>query len=248
MALVPPIEGVQRLRLMTATRRPLPPTVALLLLHDLPAGRYRVRAVASVPAGTFRGTVGRSARPIFEWRAAAAAGNEGIEVDLPVSLETFIIAGDAEATRIPPTLTLQPLEVRPHDEVHAAGLPARQALRYGSTIVYFFDDRSIPEETGFWVAGERETLVVMAPDDPRHGARFRLNNGGRANRVRIVSGKWRAWQELAPGESRIVDVPPSPDSGPSGVRIFSETGFQPRALDPSSPDRRFLGCRVEFPE
>ena len=79
------------------------------------------------------------------------------------------IRGDEKARDQLDGVELRPLAL---DPAPATRDIARRAVRYGGTVVFFLDERAFAEPAGFWVGGERDTQVVIAPDDrPRLGVR-----------------------------------------------------------------------------
>jgi hypothetical protein len=74
-----------------------------------------------------------------------------------------------------------------------------------------------------------------------------VRNGAVGNRVDLAAGDWRTRLDMAPGETRRVDVPVDWVTGGAVLAVRSETGFRPHDLDPANRDERFLGVRLEVP-
>jgi hypothetical protein len=177
------------------------------------------------------------ARPITAFDAGAT-------LDLPVAVRMLTVRGDEGARDQVDAIELRP-RARATGPV-AAGA-ARHAARYGHTVVFFMDDRSSPEPTGFWAWGGRDSMVVFAADDRPTIRTVVLRNGAAENAVTIESGGWRQDLQLHPGEERSLDIPLEPSRGIAPTRIRSSTGFRPSEVDPNSRDTRFLGVFVTIP-
>src|SRR5204863_5430385 len=90
---------------------------------------------------------------------------------------------------------------------------ARRAVRYGSSVVFFLDERAFPEPSGFWVGGARGTTVVLRADRATAAVTLTLRNGGAPNRVLLESGNWRGDVGFGPGEERRIELPLDPRTG-----------------------------------
>jgi hypothetical protein len=171
------------------------------------------------------------------------AFDEGVRITLPVPVRALLVRADEGARD-----QLQAIELRPVT-VLGGGVSrdvARRALRFDDATVFFLDDRAFPEPSGFWVAGARQTTVVIQPDRGA-GVSLMLRNGECDNVVTVESGKWRDEFAMMPGEERRIDVPADAPVGASLVRIRSSAGFRPSEVDQNSRDTRFLGVFVRFP-
>src|SRR5262249_3347098 len=135
---------------------------------------------------------------------------------------------------------------RSGEDLPAIAGRARDAARYGSTVVFALDDRIWLEPGGFWVAGERQPDVLIGVDRPVSTLQLEALNGPIANRLRIRLGGWSGDRALQPGERWPVQVPvPVPGSGQAFVVNFDvERRFRPADVDPQSRDRRELGCWI----
>ena len=119
-------------------------------------------------------------------------------------------------------------------------------MRYDGIVAFFLDDRAFAEPSGFWVGGQRETSVVLAPDERRATLSLDLRNAPVDNTVSLEFAGRREEVVLRPGEERRVELPLDASTGSVLVRIRSTAGFRPSAVDPNSRDTRLLGvyCRV----
>jgi hypothetical protein len=160
----------------------------------------------------------------------------GLRVHLPAGARALAIRGDEKARDQLDGMELRPVAL---DPAPAAPDIARRAVRYGGTVVFFLDDRAFPEPGGFWVGGERDTQVVIGPDDGRGSVSLILRNAPMPNTATLEFGGRREETMLNPGEERLVVLP----SG-SLIRIRSSAGFRPSELDPKSRDTRFLGVYI----
>jgi hypothetical protein len=214
----------------------------LFILPAIPAGRYRL-----LPGGSGGGwlMVGIG-RDQFTLRTEAIADPpQPIDVDFPIAVRGIIVRGDEQARRAIAHLTVEALSVVPAAN-RLSGGTATRAVRYGSSSVYFMDDRSFPEPESFWVGGARTTEVVVHPDRPRPSVSLLLRNAPVDNRITIGSGRWRDEIVLAAGEERRIDVPIDERRGAALIEIASSSGFRPSQVEPGSRDERFLGVHVSL--
>jgi hypothetical protein len=160
----------------------------------------------------------------------------GLRIHLPAGARALAIRGDEGARDQLDGVELRPLALDPAPTTRDI---ARRAVRYGGTVVFFLDDRAFPEPAGFWVGGERDTQVVVAPDDARGSVSLILRNAPVANTATLEFGGRREETVLKPGEERLLVLP----SG-SVIRIRSSAGFRPSEVDPKSRDTRLLGVYI----
>src|SRR5262249_20250908 len=114
-------------------------------------------------------------------------------------------------------------------EAEAPASVAHHAAAYGSTTVFFLDDRTAPEGDGFWVWGEREGDLVFTSGAATLD--LVLRNGAVPNDVTIRSGGADLRVTLQPGEQRPVAIPVSSPGSPQFVRILTSAGFRPSDVD-----------------
>jgi hypothetical protein len=211
----------------------------LLAFPLMPAGEYRLHVDAPVRRGELTLRVGRMPA-VFDRVPLAALGDRGaIDVRLPVDVHSLQVLADDEARLAVRRLWLAPVRVASG----AAGY-ARNAVRYGATTVFFLDENVWPESTGFWVRGGSAATLVVSPVEAGR-LQWRARNGAAATTLRLVSGDWHANVPLQPHEAHVLDVPVNREDGIALLQIESERGFRPSDVNPSSPDRRFLGVWVE---
>ena len=172
-----------------------------------------------------------------------AAFDAGVSVNLPAGARALTIRGDEGARD-----ELDLVELRPIAPAFSpsTAILARRAVRYDGIVAFFLDERAFPEPSGFWVGGEREAWVVLAPGDRRGSLSLLLRNAPVDNTVSLEFSGRREEIALKPGEERRVELTLDATTGSVLVRIRSSAGFRPSDVDPNSRDTRLLGvyCRV----
>lgn len=213
----------------------------LLRIPFVPAGEYDVfieprdRGVAL--DGTLTVRLGRHDLPLETWTLAGRPrGYTGLALHLPVEAHSITITGDAAARD-----TIARLVLRPRALTGGALPLALRAVRIGRVVVFALDDRAYLEPGAFWVAGERETTVVLAAGD--RPPAMRLTAGPVPTHVDLRAGGFSRGVDLAAGASETVSLPAVAVGG-APLTIASSTGFRPSATD----DVRWLGVYVTFPE
>ena len=167
---------------------------------------------------------------------------QGVRIVLPVDVRALIVRGD-EAARD----QLQSVELRPLTRpVRVTDSVARRAVRYGSSVFFFLDDRAYPEPSGFWVGGKRGTAVGVQLDRAAAAVALMLRNPGAANTISLASGAWHEDVTLAAGEERRIEVPLDAATGSAVLQIHSAGGFRPSEADPANRDTRLLGVYVRL--
>ena len=216
-------------------------SVGVVSIPLLPWGSYVIstRGTLRAPAAIF---VGADDEPFPIQVATPADLARGVTVDLPVTVRAVMVRASSFAG-------VSAIEVRPiaarwpaASKGPAYAGVAHHAAAYGSTRVYFLDDRTAPEQDGFWIWGAREADVVF------EGGDVVLRNGPVQNDVTIRTGDREQRVTLQPGESRGVSIPPAYVPHPQLTRITTSAGFRPSDVDPNSRDQRFLGVYVVMPE
>jgi hypothetical protein len=206
----------------------------------VPAGSYLLSVVRH---GTGDGLlmVGVASDQFAIVMQPVAAFDAGVRIDLPVAVRGLTVRADEAARDQVDEVALRPVAL---DVAAVAPDAARHAVRYDRAVVYFLDDRAFPEPSGFWVGGERDTHVVLAPDEARGTVALALRNAPVENTVTLEFAGRREELVLKPGEERRLEMP----GGTSLVRIRSAAGFRPSQGEPSSRDTRLLGvyCRLRI--
>ncbi|HEX6464832.1 MAG TPA: hypothetical protein VFZ98_10275 [Vicinamibacterales bacterium] len=170
-----------------------------------------------------------------------AAFDAGVRIDLPVAVRTLSIRAEEAGRDQLEAIVLRPITLVGRSVSREV---ARRAVRYGESNAFFVDDGSYPEPGGFWVAGARETEVVVMPDRPAATVTLTIRNGATPNTVTVESSGRETTMTLASGEERTIDAAVPPSEGSSRFRIRSSSGFRPAQVDRSSRDTRLLGAFV----
>ena len=227
------------LRRLEITTSPLgtTPTAVMLNLSEVPPGDYRLRvSLAAEPRGEISLLVGRAGGPLATWRVSAA--DDAYRFRIPIRASTLTIVGDAAAAESIRSVALVP--VRHVATPWAAVTRAREAARYGRTVVYAIDNRVIMEPAGFWVLGGRQPDVVITTDHSQPELTFQVANVAIQNRVRISIGGWSVTRDLTPDERWLVTVPLPNSLQPAIVNIRVEQG--------AMTGGQLLGCRISIVE
>ena len=207
----------------------------------VPAGRYRLQPYGAATAGWLMVGVGRDQ---FSLRSGPLANPpQAIDLEFPVDVRAIVVRGDEQARRTVRGLTIEPLSIVPARSRLASDY-ARRAVRYGTTTVFFLDDRSFPEPEAFWIGGQRSTVMVLQPDAPASPVTLLLRNAPVANRVTLTSAQWHEDLSLGPGEERRIRLPIDASHGAVLLTATTSAGFRPSDVDPKSRDDRFLGVFV----
>jgi hypothetical protein len=215
---------------------------ALFAARDVPAGNYWVHVRASQPStGTLTVHVGSTPLPLLTIpMKTSSEAFRGVALVLPTAVGLLTIDGDHATPRSGVVAELGPMgTIR-----GGSGDSAHRAARYESATAFFLDEHAYPEPTGFWVAGGRESTVILAI--PRAAPRgLFVRNAPIENHVTIdVDGKVQQLT-LRPGEEQLVALPRAEPSG-LRVRIASQSGFRPSTEEPGGADMRYLGCWIEI--
>ena len=225
--------------------RPAHEAAPLLELGAVPAGTYDIEALPHRDARYLALLIGAGARPIEHWTApAGVSGRRRITLPLPVRLLRVVPHPDPTAPqRAPAPVSLRPVDVR---STGPPGLTARSAARYGDLVVYATDERVWLEQTGLWVMGARRPTLALLPDAPRTEFQLLVRCGPLENQVRVAAGQWSTQTTVLPNEAQALSVPAAPDQRATTVTVEVARGFRPFDFDPTSRDRRLLGCWIEF--
>ena len=230
--------------------RPDPQPVRVL--HNgrfsLPAGDYRVDA-AFGPNGlpttdTLSLQVGRVGPPLLSWAVPAAAPAFRETFRLPLDAGFIGFRGSRDLEQGLQSLTITPLAVTNQGErVHTPTVLG--AAQYGQVLVLLHDDKVNPEPTGFWVLGQRPTVLsVSSPAGVTAPVVLRLRSGVGDNEVTLRTRGWQRTVTLAADTPQDVELPAA-HHGVVELTLLTSSGFMPTDRDPAVRDRRFLGVWVE---
>lgn len=240
-------EGLRHLRLTSNVRR-MPVPAPLLLIRQLPAGRYRVHVpFRSGAAGELRVSVGRTSQLIDTWPIPQGPNQRELQMDVtfPVPIHSLTVAADEHAKDAAKDAWVEPLSVRP-SSMNVSNQQAVRAIRYGHFVAYFFSDDAFMEPGGFWLRPETTTAVVAYGEKRDEPARLFLRNGPVANTVALVLDDWSETVTLQPGEEREVQTTVAVRGDALSLRARATGAFRPSEVDPTSTDVRRLSCWVEF--
>ena len=208
----------------------------------IPAGEYRISPIADDPRGWIMVGIGRDQFAVVT--EPLASPPRPIALRFPVTVRDIVVRGDEDARQTVRGLVLEPLAVMPAGRWGAE--TGRRAVRYGRTIVFFLDDQSFPEASGFWVGGSRSSSVAIQSDDGRPVLTITMRNGPVANHVAMDVAGTQSDLEFAPGEERRVSVPVDASRGAAHLTLQIASGFRPSEHEPSNRDGRFLGVWVQI--
>jgi hypothetical protein len=192
--------------------------------------------------------VGRNGPPLHTWTVEAKPG-QAFQATLWLPLdESFVgLRGSNELERGIASITFAPSSVvdagdRPRVPIVLA------AAEYPAADLFFHDEQLYPEAQGFWTIGAHASHVTVAvPPNHPGPVMLRIHPGAKPNHVTISTFGWEQSYDLVPGQAAEVQLPP-PTEGVIPLTIATDSGFSPKAFDPQSTDRRFLGIWVEVKE
>jgi hypothetical protein len=228
----------------------------LRVIHNgrfsLPAGTYELDVLfgKDVPLRptTLSLQVGRVGPPLYSWTLQPKPG-ERHRTSLRLAVDASFVGfrGPIEMERAIAGITITPTTV-----IDAGARPkvptTLSAAAYPGATLYFHNEQMYPEPAGFWTVGKRsvEVTVAVAPGQPMPIV-LRVHSGGQANEAVFSTFGWLRRYQLQPGAAVDVALPIVP-GGVIPLTISTNSGFQPRDLDPASRDTRFLGIWVEIME
>lgn len=215
----------------------------LFQVPSVPAGRYRLQPRGAGASGWLMIGIGRDQFAVLSGPLSAPPAP--LVLTFPVAVRAIVVRGDEQARRSVKALAIEPISIVPPDKALTTEV-ARRAVRYGSAIAFFLDDRSFPEPEGFWIGGARRSSLVVQPDAARPSLPLLLRNAPVDNVVRMQAGAWRQELSLAPGEERRVDLPLDLQKGATLVTVESAAGFRPSEVEARSRDGRFLGVWMKI--
>ncbi len=232
--------------------RPDPQPVRVL--HNgrfsLPAGDYRVDAdfgPSGLPsADTLSLQVGRVGAPLLAWPVAAATPALRETFHLPVDASFVGFRGSRALEQGLQSLTVTPLAIVNEGE-RVRTPTVLGAAQYGQVMVLLHDDKVNLEPTGFWVLGQRPTVLsVSSAPGATSPVVLRLRSGVDNNQVTLRTRGWERTVTLAADRPQDVELPAA-HHGVVELTLLASSGFMPMDRDPAVRDRRFLGVWVEAP-
>lgn len=244
-AIESPERILSRLAIGTPTRRqPPPPAHTLLVVPGVaPAGEYELRSKTHSPSsGAARLVMGKSV--LRTWNLATDARDGMLTFELPVNAGPLALEGDDQAAasggyELVPKRIISGRERVSNDDAHRVG-------RYGSAVVFFFDDRAYPEQPGIWIRGGGTSTMALTPSERGTPVQLVVRNAPVKNTVTLDVSGGRQVLELQPGEQRVVPVLLNDDRKAALIRVRTATGFTPSEVERGSTDNRFLGAWIEL--
>jgi hypothetical protein len=218
-------------------RTDAPPPWAVLT--GVPPGDFSLRVAQARHAEPVAVTIGRSPRPVAE-ATTDGAGTLILPLSLPAGARALTVDGPGRAAGAGPAVELRVVRLRPPlDRL------AQAYTRYGALDLLVLDGDPYLEERGFWVRGASTAEWLIVSRTMAGGRPMLLQNGGAPNQVTVTMGESEETFEMAPSETRRVEVPLEGMPGIAVVRVRSAAGFRPSEVGPSD-DRRYLGVWVEI--
>jgi hypothetical protein len=228
------------MRIETDRQRRPPTSSTLFSAHDVPAGHYAVHLSPPSVTGTLTVRTGSTQLPLALLPVKPySEPMTGAAFTLQANVRALTIDGDGSGLHSGVVVELSPIGTLHNGHEGTAN----RAVRYASGNVFFLDDHAYPEPTGFWVAGGRESTVVLSTHAATQGLFVR--NAPISNRVTIDIDGQAKTLTLAPGEEQLIPLPRTDLSG-FRVRITSQSGFRPSTAESGSTDMRYLGCWIEL--
>jgi hypothetical protein len=209
----------------------------------VPAGIYGFHVVSRQPAeGRLVVRAGSSLLPLLTVSAATPKNGETAIIQLPTEVRSLTVDVDLPAARSRPTVEITRLGSPAADSgVNVGSAPS--AAHYEAADVFFLDEHAYPEPTGFWIAGGRTAVAILA-NRGDHRDLF-VRNAPVDNHLTIdVNGDVQELM-LGPGEERLIRLQNAEDRRPLRLRITSQSGFRPSTLEPGNTDLRYLGVWIE---
>ncbi len=189
----------------------------------------------------------------------------------PLVLNPFDMSFDPGAHAKSGPVRILPIELTQLIDLPVSAKADRSRIKLAGDppmLGYFPDDNAYRiEGEWFWVRGRsRADIILRAPavdDELGTGRPIRLQqltvqieNGAKANEVRIQTGGERVDVTLTPGEQKTVTVRPGaglpyrpltfPTNYLYAISISSQSGFVPFLEIPESTDSRVLGARIRL--
>lgn len=210
----------------------------LAALRNVPAATYVVElTLARAAGGTLTASLDRTLGPMWRFDVGGAIGSWRHELVVPVASPALLIDGDPALRAAIDRVTVRATAI-PGSSHRIADGQATHAGRYGSVLLFLFDEHAFVEPTGVWVEGASSADFALVADD-RRPVRLLVRTPPVANLVTFDGSGWHQEVPLAAGESKVVDVPTS------RMRVTVRNGARPVDFETGSDDIRFLGVWLE---
>jgi hypothetical protein len=168
----------------------------------------------------------------------------GFQMPVPIPAVWMQLTDTASARAV------RRLEIAPSIVVMAAQRPlldvrAAEGLdgRVGAYVAYL-DGSTYPERGMFWTVGRQAGRLLIAPAGAT-ALRMTVHAGPRPNVVLVKVADHEERLSLAAEETRTVRVA-LPNMPAVAVEVRASASFRPSDVDPTSSDRRELGCQVRL--
>src|SRR5262249_48177872 len=109
--------------------------------------------------------------------------------------------------------------------------------------IIYTDDGTYAEGGVYWTRGTERSVVYIAPASASTGVLI-LHVGPSKNTVGGALGARGRNEQLAPGETRRIELPLAESSRVIPLSIEASAPFRPADSEPGSTDARLLGCQV----
>lgn len=189
--------------------------------------------------------VSSTPRAVFGRLGGALANPAVVPFDLPVAVGrvTVSVADEMLAASVV-RIEIAPTAIVPRHAREQAPVRAIESIPgWPGRYIVYTDDHAYPEGGVFWTRGTEETTIGVAAGGARRlrlllhlgplGGDVRLEVAGTEHVTRVPAGGVSVFEADLPGDSPLIPV-----------TVQSPTTFRPSDVDPSSNDRRRLGCQV----
>jgi hypothetical protein len=174
------------------------------------------------------------------------ANTIAVEIDLPVPVPPlYLHTADVALQKAVRQVDIVPLAVvPPGDRLPETDVREVEwiAPRPAGLLVYL-DRHAFPERGQFWTEGAAATRVLVAPAGAQRLA-LSVHCGPAGGALTLTVAGHRMDWTLAANETRTFDTPIDGQTSLVPVEIATPVRFRPADVDPSSQDRRWLGCHV----
>jgi hypothetical protein len=216
-------------------------------------------ATVSLPPGTYearlwfedstdrRGEIAVVTGRVEFGRASGALGNPvAVPFELPTTVERLAVSvTDPALARSVRRVEMIPMAVVPRHAREATSVRAIDPIGGApGALIAYLDDAAYPEGGAFWTRGTAKARVLVAPGGASRVV-FTVHLGPRQGEARLTVAGREYRVTIPAGEPQVLDVPVTPGTRVVPVAVQSATSFRPVDEDPTSTDRRRLGCFVE---
>jgi hypothetical protein len=214
----------------------------------LPPGAYEATVWFAAGTGAERSgevVVASAQKVVFGRLQGAIANPARIRFELPVPVARVSVSVSGESLyRAVTQVTLEARAIVPVSAREENTIRTVEPIP-GSSSAYlvYANDLAYPEGGIFWTRGTGPARVLVAPGGAAR-LTLTLSLGPMSGDVRLVVGTSTSTVTVPANEpTRVIfDLPPGARTVP--LEVQSPTMFRPSEVDPTSGDRRLLGCQV----